>query len=166
VSRPARPGKETASRPLTDADYRRLLAFRTALRRFLRWSDAEAVGAGLTSAQHQLLLAIRGHRDPAGPSVSDVADALVTHHHGAVGLIDRAAAAGLVERRRDPHDHRVVRLALTPTGSRRLAELSARHVQELARVHRLRPLWDSVNGSSPLGSRSDHPGADDEVRPS
>ena len=50
----------------TDEDYRRLLELRTGLRRFLRWSESQAEAAGLTPAQHQLLLAIRGHPDPAG----------------------------------------------------------------------------------------------------
>jgi hypothetical protein len=47
----------------SDEDYRRLLELRTGLRRFLRWSEQHAQAAGLTPAQHQLLLAIRGHPD-------------------------------------------------------------------------------------------------------
>jgi hypothetical protein len=46
----------------------RLLTFRTGLRRFLHWSGEQAAAAGLTPARHQLLLAIRGHPDPAGPT--------------------------------------------------------------------------------------------------
>ena len=41
---------------LRDADYEDLLALRTGLRRFLRWSEQQAEEAGLTPAQHQLLL--------------------------------------------------------------------------------------------------------------
>ena len=52
---------------LTDADYEDLLTLRTGLRRFLRWSEQQAEEAGLTPAQHQLLLAIRGHTDRRGP---------------------------------------------------------------------------------------------------
>jgi MarR family transcriptional regulator for hemolysin len=37
--------------------------------------------------------------------------------------LDRLCAEGLVERRRDPHDRRIVRVALTPLGERRLEEL-------------------------------------------
>jgi len=44
---------------LSDADYQQLLEFRDGLRRFLHWSEQQATGAGLTPAQHQLLLAIR-----------------------------------------------------------------------------------------------------------
>ena len=82
----------------TDEEYRRLLELRTGLRKFLHWSEQQAQAAGLTPAQHQLLLAIRGHADPRGPTVGDVAAYLLLRHHSAVGLVDRAAVAGVVER--------------------------------------------------------------------
>jgi DNA-binding MarR family transcriptional regulator len=118
----------------TDGDYARLLAFRTELRRFQRWSEECAQDAGLTGAQHQLLLAVRGHSNPAGPTVGDLAELLLVRHHTAVGLIDRTQALGLVVRKADLNDHRVVRLALTATGESSLHALSAAHLQELDRV--------------------------------
>ncbi len=118
----------------TDRDYRTLLAFRIELRRFLHWSEEQAKAVGLTAAQHQLLLAVRGSHDPRGPTVGEVADALLLRHHSAVGLVDRAVEARLVRRVDDPDDHRVVRLGLTVTGSRKLAALSRRHLEELARL--------------------------------
>jgi DNA-binding MarR family transcriptional regulator len=118
----------------SDAEYRRLLEFRTNLRRFLHWSEEQAHDAGLTPAQHQLLLAIRGHEDDRGPTIRDVADALMLRHHSAVGLVDRAVDAGLVTRRVDPDDHRVVRLRLTSTGARKLRQLSKVHLEELRRL--------------------------------
>jgi DNA-binding MarR family transcriptional regulator len=81
---------------LDTADFERLLQLRTGLRRFLRWSEAQARAAGVTPAQHQLLLAVRGHPDPDGPTIGEVADYLVLRHHSAVGLVDRAVTAGLV----------------------------------------------------------------------
>lgn len=119
---------------LREADYERLLGFRTALRRFMRWSEKEARAAGLTPAQHQLLLAVRGHQRPAGPTVGDLSEYLVLRHHSVVELIDRAEAAGLVRRRRDPSDHRVVRLRLSAEGQRRIGELSRVHLEELRRL--------------------------------
>ena len=83
---------------LIRSDFEYLLALRTGLRRFLHWSEHQARAAGITPAQHQLLLAIKGHPDPAGPTIGDVANYLVLRHHSAVGLIDRAATAGLVTR--------------------------------------------------------------------
>jgi DNA-binding MarR family transcriptional regulator len=120
----------------TDADYRRLLELRTGLRRFLKWSGDRAEAAGLTPAQHQLLLAVRGHPEPASPTIGQLADHLLLRHHGAVQLVDRAEAAGLVERTRDEADHRIVRVALTDTGATVLASLAAEHLEELRRIGR------------------------------
>jgi uncharacterized protein YeaO (DUF488 family)/DNA-binding MarR family transcriptional regulator len=119
---------------LSDEDYARLLSLRTGLRRFQRWSEQQAEAAGLTPAQHQLLLAIRGDRSPRGPTLGEVADYLMLRHHSAVGLVDRADAAGLVTRTRDREDHRLVRLRLTRKGAARLEALSALHLEELDRL--------------------------------
>jgi DNA-binding MarR family transcriptional regulator len=124
---------------LDDDDFARLLAFRDSLRLFLRWSESEARGHGLTPAQHQLLLAVRGHAG-ARPSVGEIAEHLLLKHHSVVELIDRAEAAGLVRRFVDDDDHRVVRVALTPTGGRRLTSLAAAHLDELERWAALRRL--------------------------
>jgi DNA-binding MarR family transcriptional regulator len=122
---------------LRDSDYARLLAVRTSLRRFEHWSATQAAEHGLTASQHQLLLAVRGHRGPLDPTVGDVAGYLMIRHNTAVELVDRTQELGLLERRRDATDHRVVRLALTAAGRERLAELSAAHLEELARVARM-----------------------------
>jgi len=114
--------------------YERLLALRTGLRHFLRWSEQQAAEVGLTAAQHQLLLAIKGHSDPRGPTIGEVADYLLLRHHSAVGLVDRAEAAGLISRQRDEDDRRVVRLQLTPESAARLEQLSALHIEELERL--------------------------------
>src|ERR1700739_320904 len=136
---------------LTDADYEDLLTLRTGLRRFLRWSEQQAEEAGLTPAQHQLLLAIRGHSDPRGPTIGEVADYLLLRHHSAVGLIDRADDAGLVERVRDPDDHRLVRLQLTAAGTKRLEALSAQHLEEWERLARNLPkAWRGLMPHQPL----------------
>jgi DNA-binding MarR family transcriptional regulator len=136
-------------RDVTDSDYRRLLEFRTGLRRFLKWSGEQAGGVGLSPAQHQLLLAVRGHRDPRGPTIGEVAQELLLRHHSAVGLVDRAESAGLVRRRPDPDDHRVVRLRLTPVGARKLRQLSATTLEELSRLgDRLRPIWSGLDTAS------------------
>ncbi|MGZ4204520.1 MAG: MarR family winged helix-turn-helix transcriptional regulator [Actinomycetota bacterium] len=137
------------TRRLHDEDYRRLLDFRSGLRRFMHWSEEQAEATGITAAQHQLLLAVRGHRDPRGPTIGDLADYLVSRHHSVVGLVDRAETAGLVVRAQDPDDHRVVRVELTDTGAQRLERLGALHLEELARMApRMRELWSGL-GSVP-----------------
>jgi DNA-binding MarR family transcriptional regulator len=142
------------TRQLSTGDYEQLLRFRTALRRFLRWSEAEATAAGLTPAQHQLLLAIRGHAGRTEPTIGDVADTLLLRHHSAVGLVDRAEAAGLVRRHVDRDDARVVRLTLTAAGSRRLASLTDAHLDELAVLSStLRPLSDVLTERGYLHDR-------------
>jgi DNA-binding MarR family transcriptional regulator len=131
-------------RRLTDDDYARLLTVRTALRRFERWSADQAAGHGLTASQHQLLLAVRGHPEPQGPTVRQVADYLLIKHHSAVELIDRAVTGGLVARTPDAADHRAVRLRLTRAGSRVVEELAGAHLDELAE---LTPLLTSLIGT-------------------
>jgi DNA-binding MarR family transcriptional regulator len=135
------PPARRARRSISDQDYARLLAVRTSLRRFERWSAEQATSHGLTPAQHQLLLAIRGHDDPDGPTISEAAEYLFIKHHSAVELVDRSAAAGLVTRQRDEGDHRIVRLQLSPDGERLVADLSESHVEELTR---LTPLFESL----------------------
>lgn len=115
-------------------DYASLLAFRTGLRRFLHWSEEQAREAGLTPAQHQLLLAVKGHQGDQPPTVGDLADYLLLRHHSTVELIDRAEAAGLVERWRDPGDARVIRIRLTAAAEKCLSQLSTAHLSELRRL--------------------------------
>src|SRR5205807_10254237 len=97
-------------------DFENLLSFRIALRRFQRWSEDQATAAGLTHVQHQLLVAIKGHPGNELPAVGDLAGYLLLRPHSTVELIDRAEAAGLVERVPDASDGRVVRVRLTKDG--------------------------------------------------
>ncbi|WP_037075416.1 MarR family winged helix-turn-helix transcriptional regulator [Pseudonocardia spinosispora] len=119
---------------LSQRDYTNLLEFRSALRSFESWSQEQARDAGLTPAQHQLLLVIKGHSDPRGPTIRDVADRLLTRHHSAVGLVDRAERSGLLRRCRDTDDARVTRLCLTQLAEDRIAALSELHIHELTRL--------------------------------
>ena len=116
---------------LTDEQFARILEFRVALRRFGRFSEEQAAKLDMTAAQYQLLLAIRGHDDQRGPTIADVARALLVRHHSAVGLVDRTQDLGLLERRRDPDDQRLVRLTLTPLGQDRVNALARAHLKEL-----------------------------------
>ena len=135
----------------SDEDYRRLLELRIGLRRFLRWSEDHARAAGVTPAQHQLLLAIRGHPDERGPTVGDVARYLLLRHHSAVGLVDRAEAAGLVTRTQDPENLSLVRLRLTDKGAGQLDALAGQHLEELAQLApTMHALWDALERDAGL----------------
>ncbi|MEU4340075.1 MarR family transcriptional regulator [Nocardia sp. NPDC023852] len=128
-------GSMSSPEHLTDQEYSRLLTFRAGLRQLLRWSERRAAEVGLTDTQHQLLLAIRGHSDPGGPSVGEIAGYLCARHHSVVQLIDRTEQLGLVARKREQgKDRRVVHLTLTEAGKEILASLSAVHLEELQRL--------------------------------
>ncbi len=132
-----------------ELDFAALLRFRTALRRFNRWSEEQAAIAGLTHIQHQLLLAIKGHADPRGPTISDAAEYLLVRHHSVVELATRVEMLGFLARHPDDDDRRVVRLRLTSVGEDRIHALTEVHVRELAS---LAPLLQAlIEGSKPIG---------------
>ena len=118
----------------SDAQYQRLLQFRITLRRFDAWSREAAEAHGLTHTQHQLMLAIRGSQNAEGPTVGDIADALLIKPHTATELVDRAQELDLVVRVRDAADSRRVRLRLTKHGAATLDSLTRVHLEELRRL--------------------------------
>ncbi|MBO0771535.1 MAG: winged helix DNA-binding protein, partial [Actinobacteria bacterium] len=61
--------------------------------------------------------------------------------HSAAELVDRAAAAGLVERWDDAEDGRITRVRLTAAGEERLSQLAAASLTEL---QRLAPILDQL----------------------
>jgi DNA-binding MarR family transcriptional regulator len=123
--------EEVQAEEFGKSDYEALAAFRAALRRFLRFSEESARGAGLTPQQHQLLLAVKGQPGREWASISDLAEALQVRHHAAVELVDRCERAQLVRRAPHPEDRRHVRVLLTEKGEAVLARLSARNLREL-----------------------------------
>lgn len=116
---------------LTDADYRRLAAFRHALREFLAFSAAEAETVGLTPQQHQALLTIRGWADDKPPTIKSLAAQLIIRHNSAVELVRRLEDAGLVRGAGSAADRRQIELSLTKKGEAALAALSVSHLAEL-----------------------------------
>lgn len=121
--------------------YAGLAGFRSALRQFLAFSEAAASEAGVTSQQYQTLLVIKTH---AGGRVmiKDIADQMLLQPHGAVQLVDRLAAAELVERQSSRLDRRSVLVALTAKGEQILAQLAGSHLAELLKHESL--LADSL----------------------
>ena len=145
-------GKSRAGRNVTRQDFQRLLEFRIALREFQRWSEDQAEAAGLTHVQHQLLVAIKGHPGNQPPAVGDLAGYLLLRPHSTVELIDRAEAAGLVERAPDENDRRVVRVRLTTTGDRIVRQLTKAH---LSRLHELAAVLDELVAEHGAGAAND-----------
>ena len=117
--------------------------FRAELRRFLRRSEDCARGLGITPRQHLLLLQIGGA--PGGvTTVSDLVGTLALTQSAVTELVQRAEAAGLVERAQSPKDGRVVNLSLTRLGEEKLAAVHEALGPE--RVH-LRGVIDALDAT-------------------
>lgn len=110
---------------------RALAQFRSALRRFLAFSEHKAAEAGLQPQQHQLMLQIAGAPAGVDTSISYIAERLGLRHNSVVELSKRCADAGYVERMQTQPDHRFVVLRLTAVGWRALRSLSETHAREL-----------------------------------
>lgn len=116
---------------LTDDDYQALGEFRRAIRQFLAFSEEGARAYGLTSQQHQALLAIKAHRGPDPISIGDLAQCLLIKNHSAVELVARLIERDLVSRRDHEADRRRVVLALRPRGVDILETISRRNLGQL-----------------------------------
>ena len=113
---------------------RDLARFRYSLRRFLRFSEKAARRCGLTPQQHQLLLGIAGFAEDGAATISELAEFLQERNNSVVGLVERAAEAGLVRRRNAALDRRQVVVTMTVRGARILAKLSRLHHDEVRRM--------------------------------
>ena len=120
--------------PLIKSQFEALAAFRYALRRFLRFSEAAAEAAGITAQQHQALLAIKGFPGRDRVTVGELADRLQLRHHSAVGLIDRLITEKLVVRAPSVADRRQVLVQLSVRGEKMLEKLTSVHREQLRRV--------------------------------
>jgi DNA-binding MarR family transcriptional regulator len=78
-----------------------------------------------------MLRILRG-AGPEGLSCSEAARRMVTHDPDVTRLFDRLAKRGLIERRRSPHDRRLVIIAIAPSGLEILAKLD----QPVIELHR------------------------------
>lgn len=139
-SSPARPSTPRRSpgayeaptdQQITKAEFESLAEFRSAIRRFLRFSEQEARKAHITPQQHQLLLAIKGYPEREKATVSELAERLQMRQHSMVGLVDRTEAQGLVRREPGTVDRRQVFIYLTSAGEDLLNKLAIIHRREL-----------------------------------
>jgi DNA-binding MarR family transcriptional regulator len=114
--------------------------FRAELRRFLRESEDCARAHGLTPRQHVLLLQVAGAPDRT-TTVTELVTTLALTQSAVTELVQRAEAAGLVQRAPSPTDGRVMYLTLTPEGE---ARLEAVHVALGPERTRLREVMDAL----------------------
>src|SRR5207249_1808430 len=113
---------------------RRIAWFRYQLRQFVRFSEKASRARGVTPQQHQLLLGVAGYTGRGWATVSELAEFLQQRHNAVVGLVERAAQKGLVQKEQGARDRRFVRVLLTAQGETVLAKLTELHRDELARV--------------------------------
>jgi DNA-binding MarR family transcriptional regulator len=132
VKRPAaRPAQQRNGQDLTQGDYMAMGAFRSALRRFLAFSEAKALEAGLTAQQHQALLAIKAHVGREPLTIGELADCLIIKNHSAVGLVGRLVDRGLAVREPSELDRRRVVLRITPAAEKLVEAVTRQNLQEL-----------------------------------
>jgi DNA-binding MarR family transcriptional regulator len=150
-----RPGRSTARPKITTADYQALGRFRRAMREFLAFSEDGARAYGITSQQHQALLAIRAHPGHDPISIGELADCLMIKNHSAVGLVSRLAERDLVSRQTSEEDRRRIDLELRPLGAEILEAISVRNLRQLNETAEiLAGILDTVRRmhSEPAGS--------------
>jgi DNA-binding MarR family transcriptional regulator len=110
-------------------------AFHAGLRSFLRESGRAARGSGLTPQRYSLLLMIKGAPDGSERStVTDLVDRLGLAQSTVTELVNRAEDIGIIERVPSDADGRVVHVALTAEGERRLSAAFTRLDVERARL--------------------------------
>jgi len=112
----------------------RLSQFRYQLRRFLRFSEDVSQEAGLTVLQYQLLLHTQGMPGREWASIGELAERLQAKPHGVVALVTRCEDAGLVTRRNNKDDGRLVEVHLTVSGHKSLQQVALRHQLALAEL--------------------------------
>nr|WP_240786934.1 MarR family transcriptional regulator [Ramlibacter rhizophilus] len=109
---------------LDKAQLERLSQFRWQLRRFLRISEDTSRDAGITVLQYQLMLHTQGFPEREWASVGELAERLQAQPHGVVALVTRCEQAGLVRRRSNAQDRRLVEVHLTAKGRRTLERVA------------------------------------------
>ncbi len=94
----------------------------------------EAPGAGAVTKEQWGVLVEIDKAGPAGLSMGELAAQRGMSMTSATALVDRLVNAGLVERRHDMSDRRVVRASLTPAGRRLRSAIGQARMAEYDRL--------------------------------
>lgn len=128
--------RKTGAAALSKREFEAISELRYQIRRFLRFSEQAVRAAGITPLQYLLLLHLRGFPGRDSATIGELAARLQSHHHGAVALVGRCEALGLVAKRPAREDRRRVEVRLAPKGERKLNELVLLHHAELQALRR------------------------------
>ena len=115
----------------TEQELFALADFRSALRRFLTFSEYAAAEIGLTMQWYQALLVIKTYRGGPHISVGELAEQLMIRDHSAAELVSRLVQAKLVRRKTDASDRRRSLLIMRPSGDHCLAQSASVHLMKL-----------------------------------
>jgi DNA-binding MarR family transcriptional regulator len=110
------------SRTPSQEQLRRAAAFRLALRRFHAVTERVVRSCGLTPRQYLLLLILASSPRQTSTTIGELSEALGLAPSTMTELLDRAQAAGLLERIEAAHDGRVTHVRATAEGRKRLAK--------------------------------------------
>jgi DNA-binding MarR family transcriptional regulator len=110
------------SRAPSKEELRRAADFRLALRHFHAATDRVVRSCGLTPRQYLLLLILESTPREKSTRIGELSAALGLVPSTVTELLDRAEAAGLLERADAAHDGRVTHVRATAEGRKRLAK--------------------------------------------
>lgn len=102
-----------------------LVEFWSCVQHFLDVRRQAGLRAGLSSAQYEMLLAVRGFREPGEPYITAVAKQLVIRQRVAARVVKRLMGQGLLHARPSAADRRTHILQLTAKGKRLLDRLAS-----------------------------------------
>ena len=110
-----------SNQPVRDAwliELEHAAAFRAALRRLARRTEAAVAAVGLTPRRYDLLIALRAAGGEA--TINSLASLLQMRQNAVTELVKRAESAGVARRTRSTRDRRVVYVSITLEGETRL----------------------------------------------
>jgi DNA-binding MarR family transcriptional regulator len=111
-------------RPFSSHEEEALLSIMRTAAQFAHLTAESLKEFGITPTQYNVLRILRGAR-PDGLCRNEVRDRLVAEVPDVTRLLDRMEESGLIVRKRDSEDRRIVNTMITPAGLKLLAQMDA-----------------------------------------
>jgi DNA-binding MarR family transcriptional regulator len=139
-----------ASRPALPVEDQAFIALQKAADSTGQQAEQLVKANGLTGAQYNVLRILRG-AEPEGLGCSGIGDRMISHDPDMTRLLDRMEKRGLITRKRQQDDRRVVKTRITPEGlsvlrklDQPVRELHKRQFRELSAAQ-LKTLIDTLD---------------------
>jgi DNA-binding MarR family transcriptional regulator len=104
-----------AARPALPVEDQAFIALQKAADSTGQQAERLVKANGLTGAQYNVLRILRG-AEPEGLGCSGIGDRMISHDPDMTRLLDRMEKRGLITRKRQQDDRRVVKTRITPEG--------------------------------------------------